>query len=675
MKKQIKLIILSFVLALALAGCGDKEKETVNQGNGSNSGAALTKGEWIGMLGEHFGYNDPFADTAVYSDVSSGNAYYQQIQACSEWGVITEQGTFEPGGEATWEYALQTAVRAVGIERITGAGLSVSEDTLVDFFGSNIANIGSVDLDSAITGEDAVMVLEYARNYMYGLAPVERYEYTYNEGVYEAGPEDLAFRGDGVTAVVNNGASYKTGDVIYLVPTDVSTASAIKVTGVSGNEITYMGAEMEDVYSELQISGSYEGTIISVESADVDLTQASLTRPGNGMLYCGGANQQYAMSSLAHAGNRQEVVKTGASINGNSAHFDLALGSKGEFSIDISSIKVNADIDYGVFKGLKKAEATITFNDKIVVKAEEHLSKSIPLGNVTVNLGSTPCNVQFSLVLNIGFDGEVSLTYTSSVVGYIGYKKDAGLSHSVDNNNPSLDFHAEATVTVEPTLKVDLRIFGGKIIDPKSIANLKVTTGVVAVAKVDVDMLGDQPACIDIYLYVPLRWAVNEDGCIMTNISSKLKHSATVWDSSNSKITKRFHWEDGVDVGECTRGEEEKVETPTVDAEGQPYDEYKFFDFEELDFGIISLAAIQITLEEGESINIGINSVPGGYQASNLVYTVEDSSVCSVSGGKVTAIKNGSTTVKVSTPDGKYNTYFTVTVNGGYNDVSGFESL
>lgn len=670
MKKKFKFIILSLVLTLALAGCGSKEQETAGRGNGGNSAAALTKGEWVGMLGDYFGYNDPFSDTAVYTDVSSGNAHYSQIQACSEWGVITEQGTFEPDGAATWEYALQTAVRAVGVERITSAGLSVSEDNLVDFFGSNIANTGSVDLHSTITAGDAGMILEYARDYMYGLAPAERYEYTYNEGVYEVGPEDLSFRGDGVTAVVNNGASYRSGDVIYLMPTSVSTAAAIKVTGVNGNEITYAEAEMEDVYSELQISGSYDAVVISAESADADISEVSFRNTDYGVLYCGGSNRNNSLSSLAYRADNYALVQTKASVSGNSAHFDISLGGGGEFAIDISNIKVNTDIDFSLFGGLKKAEATLSFDDKITVSyTADHYSKSITIGKVSVQLGTTPCNVEFSLVLNIGMDGEATLTYTSNVVGSLGYKKGAGLSKSLDNKNATFDFHAEATVTVEPTAKVDLRLLG------KSIANLKVTTGVVAVANVDVDLMGGQPSCIDIYLYVPLRWGVNEDGCIMTNISSKLKYSQTIWDSTNSAVTARFHWEDNVLVAECTRGKEEKVETATVDEEGLPYDEYKLFEFEELDFGIISLASIQIVLTEGESLNIGITSVPGGYQASQLVYTVEDSGVCSVGGGRVTAVKNGSTTVKVSTPDGKYNTYFTVTVNGGYNDTSGFESL
>lgn len=671
MKRQIKFILTLLALIAVLAGCGSKPQEAASN-RGGTGGGSLTKGEWIGLLGDKFGYNDPFTEDAFYSDVNSGYAYYAQIQACAEWEVIPEQGTFQPEDAASWEYAIQTAVRAVGIDRITNAGLSVSEDTLVDFFRNNIANTGAVDLNDTIAAGDAEQLLGYAVNYMYGLAPAERFEYTYNENVHETSADAVSFRGDGMTATVNDGRSYQVGDIIYLAPSATETAAAIRVTGTDGGQLTYEQASVEDVYSELQISGAFDATIVSVESADMDTTEVSLRNTRPGVMYCAYERQSYTASTLFQRETAGEAVQTGASFNGNTAHFDVSLGGNGEFAIDITNIKVTTDIDYSFFGGLKHADAVVTFDDKITVSyTAEHYSKSIPLGSVQLQLGTTPCNVELSLTLNIGFDGEVTLTYTSSVVGSLGYKKNCGLSKSLDNQNATFDFHAEATVTAEPTAKVDLRLLN------MSIANLQVTTGVVAVANVDVDLMGNQPTCVDIYLYVPLRWGINQDGCIMTNISDKLKYSQTIWDSENSPINKRFHWEDGVETpdDQCTRGQNDQVETGPVDEDGQPYDEFKLFEFEELDFGIIRVASIQLVLEQGESMNIGITSVPNGYQASELVYTVSDPSVCSVNGGTVTAAGVGSTTVKISTSDGKYNTYITVTVNGGYIDTSNFQPL
>ena len=120
----------------------------------------------------------------------------------------------------------------------------------------------------------------------------------------------------------------------------------------------------------------------------------------------------------------------------------------------------------------------------------------------------------------------------------------------------------------------------------------------------------------------------------MTSISSKLKASGVVWDSENSPVNQRFHWEDGVLVEACTRGQGDEVETDTVNEDGEPYDEYELFDFEEIVFGSIQVSAQMIYLSSGETQTIQILSVPGEYAASDLVYTVDDSSVCSVSGGR-----------------------------------------
>lgn len=669
MKKYLKLILALIALSTCLVGCGDSSQEVVSNSTGNGN---LTKGEWIGLLGEGFGYNQPNGETAIYSDVEANYEFYDQIQACAEWEVINEQGTFYPDKEASWDYALQTAVRAIGVDNIESAGISIDENALVSFFGQNIADVSAIDLNAGITLADAEQLITYALDYRYDLSPIERFDYTYKEGVYEVAADAIILRGDGMTAIVRDGAVYHAGDIIYVEPSQNSTAYALRVTEVSENEISYVLAGMEDVYSELHVSGTYEGIIVAVDGADEENTEVSYRNGlNNEIMFCYGSQTNYLISPLIDA-ERYRTVPTGFSVDGNSVKFEQALGKNGKFEISITNIQVKTDIDYGIFSGLKKADATVSFDDKIEVSyTAEHYSKSINLGKVTVNIGTTPCAVEISLVLNIGMDGNAELTYTSTVVGNVSYKKDAGLSKSIKNNNQSFDFHAQVTVTAEPTIKADLQILS------KSIANLKVTSGIVAIATVDVDLLGNNPSCIDIYLYVPLRWAVNEDGCIMTTISSKLKYSKTEWDSTNSPVNKRFHFEDLVETpnDECTRVKSDVVETDTVDEEGQPYDEYKIFDFEEITFEIIKLVTTQINIEEGASLAIGFVSVPSGFQITDLVYTAENTSICRVDGGIVYGMGNGSTIVKISTPDGQYSTFVAVTVTGGYNDTSGFQDL
>lgn len=663
MKKKIVILSFFLMLIMGLTGCG-KSQAVISD---HTDNAVLSKSEWIGVLGNGFGYDLPENDLPIYSDVGNDDLHYTQIQACAEWGIITETGSFEPNANATWKYAIETAVRAIGIENINNAGEQVSEDSLVAFFGQKIANISDIDLDAAITAADAEQIVQYTLDYSYKLAPIEVFDYTYNDQVYEITADDILLCGDGQSAWITNNAVYQSGDILYILPSDTTPAAAIRIVSCDENKLTYEQAGLEDVYSELKIAGSYEAAVLAVEGAE---EQTDISYSGNGSYVpCVGDRRQYDVISAVGRSENMNFLRTGASVSDNSVNFSYALGDGGNVSVNISNICVNTDIEYGFLK-LKKANATVSFQDEISVSyTADHYARTIPLGKVKLQIGTTPCNVELSLVLNIGVDGKASLTYTSQVVGRVNYREGCGLSKSLDNRNGTLDFHAEATVTAEPTAKVDLRLLG------ESVVNLKVTSGIVAIATLDVDIMGDQPACLDIYLYVPLSWAVNEDNCLLTYISKKLQYSSVIWNSENSGLTKRFHMEDGVLVDKCTRGDEKKVETSVVDEEGQPYDEYKIFEFEEIDFDVISLYSSKVYLEAGQSMSIGFSAIPEGYSAGDLVYSVYDSSICNVSGGVVSGNASGSTTVKVSTPDGKYNAYFTVTVKGDFNDMTDFKPL
>lgn len=668
MRKRI-VFLVSVVLLLATALCGCQKASETSEMNGN-----LTKREWTGLLGDKFGYNAYENTQDFYSDVSSDSACYDEIQACAEWEILPETGVFHPEELATWRYAIETSVRAIGIEKLNKCdiGMEVTENNLVDFFVSKIANVDKISLDTNLTMSDASLILAYAYNYDADLILPQKFEYTYNEGVKEAEAEAVTLKGDGVTAIVQDSSSYQTGDVVYVKPSGESPAYAIRVSSVSGNEITYEQAGMEDIYQEVQVSGTYEATVLNVEPAEgVTISMADL--PDMPLLVFADYKPELQSELITEhpefLKNDDSVILTGIKKEGNNVNFDANLGDGVTLNVAISNITVSPDVDFGIFKGLKKANVTMSFEDS--VKAEyqsEHISKQLPLGTIEVALGTTPLTARISLVANLGFDGKVTLTYTSKVVAMVNYEKGKGLGKSVSNENPACDFHADATITVEPCVKAELCCLG------RGLANVKVISGVIAIANADFDLLGNDPNCVDVYMYVPLRWAVNEDGCVMTDISNKLKASGVVWDSENSPINQRFHWEDGQLVEDCTRGRD-KVETESVDENGVPYDEYKIFDFEEIVFGFIKVATQTLYLSEGESMAVGILSIPDGYSAGNLLYESENPSICSVSGGIVTAVGSGSTTLKISTPDGKFSVYVAVIVEIEYNDTSGFQPL
>ena len=249
------------------------------------------------------------------------------------------------------------------------------------------------------------------------------------------------------------------------------------------------------------------------------------------------------------------------------------------------------------------------------------------------------------------------------------YKNGAGLSKSFSNENPTLDIHAQVTITIEPTIVIDLRALR------QSLINVQLTTGIVEVITADVDLMGNNPTCLGLYVYVPLRWGINQQNCLLTIISERLKYEGVIWDSENSPVTMRMHIEDGEEVAECTRGDE-PVETPPTDENGEPYEELLFFEFVPIEIGFIELSSYSLYVDPNASETISVISVPEGYSTSDLTYSVSDSSICSVdASGNVTGINPGSTNVTISTSDGRFSVMLTVVVQENYEIEDGFQPL
>lgn len=645
---------------IMLTGCGSRESGALDSGGQSAGDGQLTKGQWIGLLGHKFGYDMFEGKEAYFSDVGPDRDCYGAVQACREWGVLVEEYEFFPDEQVNWEYAIKTSVRAIGLEKLNQSepGMEVTEENLVEFFRTYIASVEEGALDSGVSGEDALVILGYAYDFGTDLTLPERCEVTYMEGVKKAEAGTIRPDEDSFQAVVADGSSYKEGDIIYIAPSTDAPAAALKVSSVEGDTIFYEQAAMEEVFQEIQVSGTFGADAIFVE-AEEDVRVSLENGPKGEVLY---ANWQ--------AGADGGAVPVGAKVSNGSVTFDKTFKNGASISVKISDIKVTADIDYGFFKGLKKADATLSFQDQVKAsyKNSRHTSEQYPLGKINVPLGTTPVAVEFTLIVNLGFDGEVTLTCSSNLVAKANYREGCGFAGSVENQNAACDLHAKATITVEPAVKAEICCLS------RGIVNAKVTSGVVAVGTADIDILGEEPACLDLLMWVPLRWAINEDGCVLTDFVKGTKISRVVWDSESSRIKKHFHYEDLVLVEACTRGSEKKVETVVEEEEGRPY-EYKVFDFQELVFGFIRVSTQAVHLAGGESKTVQLIALPGGYGAVDLNYRTEDSSVCSVSGGTIQANGPGSTRVVISTGDGKFTTYVSVFVEQEYHDTSGFEPL
>lgn len=667
--------VLLLVAATALAGCGKGDDRAAS---GKGAGAPLSRAEYIGMLGEGFGYDTYISETDIFSDVSSDNEYYPEIQAAAEWEIVDGNGSFEPDKAATLEFALEAAVRAIGTEDIEASGAEIDRDNLAGFYAGNIAQADLSDADASIDVEMARQIIEYARNYDLNLTLPQVVEIELAEGVKTAGM-GIRINADGATGVLDVNAGYAVGDIVYLDATDTSLARAVKITGIEGQTFTFEDAPLEDTYASLNIQGTFQGKVVEAVSAS-DGTYAGLGQE----IY-----DEMKAYNMAAAGGGYEIVRLANSAKVDSggdhmvftADFDVKksdregiaeASSKGKLVIGIKNIR--ADVTYksgwlGILNP-QKLEFKLHYDTEISTEIHGSAAASIPLGEAYIQVCG-PFNVKVMLTAHLGADGNVSVSYTTENVLSIAWQRKGGIGKNFDSK-ADINFEADTMLTAEATLLADLRLGYKKI--SFSLANAQITSGAVAAAKVEADLMGDQPTCVDLQLYVPLKWGVNQSGCLITDINKKWKYSAVIWDSGNSPIKIHRHLEDWIrtpgDV--CTRTDavEQELTTP----EGEPLEEIDPFDFEPLEFDFIELASYAMYLGEGESLHIGFDSIPEGYTQADLRYEVLDPSVCSVSNGTVKSNHAGSTIVKISTGDGMFMVTLAVTVNEDYS-VEGFQEL
>ena len=680
-KFRVLLCVLLSFLAIALTGCGGDDSVAAS---GRGTGGELTRAEYIGMLGDSFGYDTYLSETDLFPDVSSANEFYPEIQAAAEWQIIDSGEAFEPDKAVSVSFALESAVRAVGTDDIAASGAAIDLNSLADFYVNHIAQIDLSNADAAIDAATAMQIIDYARDYDDNLVLPQITEMEFAEGVKTAGM-GVRLNADGATGVLPADQGYSVGDILYLDATDNSLARAVKITGIEGESFTFEEAPAEETYTYLNIQGTFQGKVVEAVSAS-DGTYAGLGQEIYDEMKAynmSAGNGDYTLVNLANSAKVDSSgdhitftanfdVEKSASLENRAGTGNMEASANGQLKVGIQNIRVDVKYESEWYNILdpKVIEFKLHFDTEVSSEIHGSVATSIPLGEAYIQVWG-PLNIKVMLTAHLGADGNISISYTTENVLTVGWQKGAGLGKNF-HSDASVDFEADATLTAEATMLADLRIGFKKV--SYSVTNAQITCGAVAVAKVEADLLGEQPTCVDLQLYVPLKWGVNQSGCLITDINSKWKHSAVIWDSDSSPVKLHMHLENwqrtAGDV--CTRTDpvEQELTTP----EGEPLEEIDPFDFEPLEFDFIELVSYTMYLGEGESLNIGFENIPEGYSQSDLKYEILDSSVCSVSNGTVKGNAAGSTIVKISTGDGMFTVSLAVTVNEDYS-VEGFQSL
>lgn len=660
--KRIIAVLLTIITILtslfSISGCNSKKVHI------------YTRGEWINEIANVFGLNSSYSDEPYFEDVKEENKYFIAIQACAEWEIIDKEGNFEPDKRADVNFAMVTAVKAVGLDRIAksvdGKTLN-TEKEIINYFNDN-SSIKYI-LGSSLYMDTAEHILTDVGRMYSGLQLKQYQDVELKENVISPKTSDIIFSADGETATVRNG-TYNVGDIICFEPsTSYPEGKYAKVTSINGNTIKYAEPSLDEIAEHVTIYGTYQPEILGVvplmDGVEVETIDGVEVQPqsyqsddGFGIIYLKNTDSPLNATPLAKTFNLGDIdLKINATAKSGNDSVTVAGGVK------LKNIKATVDLDvWGIV--VKKAEISVTDTIETSISVSGQLEK-------TFNIAKVPCKlwgvvgVDFVLAVKIGLEGSVSFVWSVDTSQSVEYKPLRTPKFHASGSNSNLDVELKAKAYIKPEFKAEF------VIGPASIANVGAYSGVEASAKTKIVGTSEDVGCVDVSAYVPLTIFVGAetkkgDDTLLGKLG--VKKSWAIWTSSTSPVKKKWHIEDFEIVPECTKDKkEEKTEDDIENVEETTIDNDLINQIIEIDQYLV-ISSYYVVLDEGQSDILKVTELPEGYAYTDLAFLSDNSSVATIQNdGTIVAVGSGSCNIKVSTNDGKYEQYCSIRVLASYD--------
>ena len=622
-----------------------------------------TRGEWVSALSELFGMEEPYNLEPYFEDVDGNDPVFNAVQNCVEWEIIEKSDKFNPNDRADVNFAIETAIKAIGLERIEnsidGEKLNTSK-ACIDYFNekSNVKYISGSNLYM----DTAESVLKDISRIYSEMEMKQKYEFNYADNTRVFTEKDIVFSMDGTSAILNNKTA-KVGDIISVEPSAYyPKGKYAKVTAVDGNKINYVTPELDELIKNVDISGTYTPEIlgviplmegVKVKSIDGSAikSQAFYGSEGNGQIIFLKDDEDKSIN----LGNVEIEIEN--ATPGNYASF--AIGG----SVALKNITITPDFD---IKGIivNKAAATVNSTLEATIKlasgtinSGDKFEKSWPLAQIPCKLYGA-IGVTFVLALKVGLEGEITIDFSVDTSAGFEYKPFRSAKFHANGSNPNVDLSITAKAYAKPEVRVDFEI------GPVDVASVGVNGGIEASATTKLIGTSDDVGCIDLDAYVPLSIFVGAENKETLLGKLGVKKSWKIWTKDNSIWKKNWHVENWEIVEECTKGKEAEETEGTVD-------EYDSIQSDEpLDnnfFETMSISAFYAVLEEGKSDKLVVTHLPVGYNQTDIRFESGNSHIVRVdANGNVTGVSQGVTTIKVYTSDNKYAQYCAVRVLASY---------
>lgn len=582
-KKSLGLIIISVCAVILLIGI-----ICVIKGNFNSDEKAVTRYEWIEMLGEQFGINEYSNAKAYFVDVDTESPYFCYVQSAVEWEIIEDTVKFEGKKPADGKFIALTTMRAIGKYKVQIYLDTDKEPDETDYLSIAYEHefISEEQLKKYFTEEECKDVLSKAQEMNdFLLWKDDLVKSVYQENVKELKTDDIISYSEDESEIeiepsVREGLVV--GDIIIFEVKDTGLKTARKIEAVGADEGINLGTPtIEEVYEELIISdiNSIGGDEIieyyRVNSQDTyESTSMNFTRNNDYTFKpmhtteFSGKNEGVSFYVYSEEGNLYVGIEDKNAEDTVEVLVESGLDKETEIkcAFDITDIQVGAQLDWTIRDGLEYANVMLytefveTMNMNVLSEKKEIPLFIKPI-TIPVAYGVASVNMECNLVISA--EGEISIEAKLPVGTNLCYEKGKGIRNNkmeLSYTEPEIQLSAELGISLCPELALEVL----KVWEP-------LTAGVeVGIKGSSEFMIRPSQDCTDISVVYPL---LSLEATIDSGIGFSYSDEWEVISEENAKFKLKWHYEQYDNgtasyVDKCTYGKEEEVDVGFEREEG-----------------------------------------------------------------------------------------------------------
>ncbi len=547
MKKRLIIIALALTMLCA----------AVPAGINAFAAGDVTRAEWVSQLVTAFDMtveSDDNMPDNYFSDISEDMPYYRDILLAVEFGVINiEAGEpFCPDEPATREFAAQTLNSCLLFQLGEDESYTFSESGSVTYPNDiQVAiNRGWFKLsgnnfmpDQAVTTAEMTVMLNDAKAVLESEVIDENHQNTFEfaPGVIEV-PQtaNTSIAADNTVTITDYDPKIKAGDIFVVYTSGLPVA--LKATNVTTDGNTTTIAAAKEGAENAIVSADAEGVI------DVDLENIEAPEPVTYQVYntVTAASEDFTVEAagITYDKKTKTLIATQKIKLGSSA--------AGSVTAKLSSIKLHHK--FSNKEAYITANSTVTTDISFDFADYAGIPSSLTLGTVPIaGVGSITLSMEYSM------KGGVTMVWNGTIKAGFSYS-DHEFRLIKSYKKTGFSFAAEVDIKAGVKIYADIDVFFAK-------GSVWATVGVRMNAKLNSYDSGSPQTCLTIkgYLYAQ----VGADASIIgVDVFSKTQD---IFNEYNSPVRVVYHYEDGVLVSTCSRGEDLSYTTSPWSKYFNPY--------------------------------------------------------------------------------------------------------